>query len=118
AFGPALGGDGVRNVANYVRSLSGLTHDELKAAFGKTIFMNNCAACHGANGKGNQAMGAPNLTDRTWLYGGSEATIIETVTRGRNNQMPAHGELLGEGKVHVLAAYVWGLSHREKQVAK
>ena len=56
-------------------------------------------------------LGAPNLTDRTWLYGGSLATVMDTINRGRTNQMPAFGELLGEGKVHLLAAYVWGLSN-------
>jgi cytochrome c oxidase cbb3-type subunit 3 len=113
ALGPSLGAEGARNVANYVRSLSGLTNDGLKAAAGKETFMTVCAACHGPEGKGNPAMGAPNLTDKIWLYGGSEATILETLEKGRNGHMPAHGEILGEGKVHLLAAYVWGLSHKE-----
>lgn len=112
AFGSILGEQGVLNVANYVRSLSGLTHDNLKAAFGKPIFMTNCAACHGPEGKGNQMIGAPNLTDQIWLYGGTEKTVIETITNGRANHMPAHGPILGEGKVQVLAAYVWSLSHQ------
>jgi cytochrome c oxidase cbb3-type subunit 3 len=77
----------------------------------------NCAACHGADGKGSQAVGAPNLTDEDWLYGSSEAVITETVTRGRHNDgtrtlaMPAWKDTLGEARVHVLAAYVWGLSN-------
>lgn len=109
-FGPALGADGTKDVANYVRSLSGLAHDSLRAQRGKELFAQNCAACHGPEGKGTPAMGAPNLTDKTWLYGSSEATIIETVTKGRTNQMPAFQAFLGEDKVHLLAGYVLSLS--------
>ncbi|HZP92461.1 MAG TPA: cytochrome-c oxidase, cbb3-type subunit III [Burkholderiales bacterium] len=111
-FGAALGADGVKDVAHYVMSLSGLTHDSLRAARGKPIFEQNCVACHGPDGKGNQQIGAPNLTDKTWLYGGGETTIIETITQGRHGVMPAWGEFLGPAKVHLLAAYVWGLSNR------
>lgn len=111
-LGAALGGDGTKDVANYVRSLSGLAHDSLRAARGKELFAANCVACHGPEGKGMAALGAPNLTDKTWLYGSSEATIIETVTKGRNNQMPAFKELLGDAKVHLLAGYVLGLSKK------
>jgi cytochrome c oxidase cbb3-type subunit 3 len=68
-------------------------------------------ACHGAGGKGNPMLGAPNLSDKTWLYGGSAETIMETIRKGRNNTMPAFEDFLGESKVHVLAAYVWGLSN-------
>ena len=111
-MGAALGGEkDIENVAHYVLSLSNSTHDPIKAAFGKEKF-GACAACHGADGKGNQALGAPNLTDKIWLYGGSASTIMETIRNGRNNQMPAFEEFLGEGKVHLLAAYVWGLSHK------
>jgi cytochrome c oxidase cbb3-type subunit III len=110
-FGPILGEDGVRDAAHYVLSLSGLTHDGLRAARGKELYAANCAACHGSEGKGNPALGAPNLTDRTWLYGGGETSIAETIRKGRNNQMPAWGEFLGDAKAHVLAAYVWGLSN-------
>jgi cytochrome c oxidase cbb3-type subunit III len=107
----ALGSDkDVENVAHYVRSLSGLTSDPLKVAFGKSKFA-ACAACHGMDAHGNQMIGAPNLTDKTWLYGGSEDTIMETIRKGRNNTMPPWGEFLGEQKVHVLAAYVWSLSN-------
>jgi cytochrome c oxidase cbb3-type subunit III len=109
-MGPALGPDGVKQVAHYVLSLSGSKHDAALAGQGKTKFV-VCAACHGAEGKGNTQLGAPNLTDQIWLYGGDEATIIETITSGRSHSMPAHGEFLGEGKVHVLAAYIYGLSH-------
>jgi cytochrome c oxidase cbb3-type subunit 3 len=115
-FGAALGEDGVKNVANYVRSLSGRTVDPLRAQLGKPLFMANCAACHGADGKGNQQLGAPNLTDDIWLYGGSLPTVIETITKGRGEasaitRMPAHKDLLDEGKIHLLTAYVWGLSN-------
>ncbi|NTV09888.1 MAG: cytochrome-c oxidase, cbb3-type subunit III [Zoogloea sp.] len=109
AWGPTLGAEGVKDVANYVRSLSGLANDSLRAQRGKEIFAANCAACHGADGTGTQALGAPNLTDKTWLYGSSEATIIETVSKGRENRMPAWKEFLGEDKVHLLAAYVLSL---------
>jgi len=110
-MGEAVGGDKeVENVAHYVLSLSESAHDPIKAAFGKPKFA-ACAACHGADAKGNQAMGAPNLTDKTWLYGGSAETIMETIRKGRDNTMPAWSDFLGQGKVHVLAAYVWSLSN-------
>jgi cytochrome c oxidase cbb3-type subunit 3 len=95
-----------------VLSLSGLAHDSIRAARGKEKFAQNCAACHGPDGKGNPALGAPNLTDKVWLYSGSEAEISATITNGRNNQMPAWKDFLGEPKVHVLAAYVWSLSNK------
>jgi len=112
AQGEALGGDkDVENVAHYVLSLSGSSAaDPIKVAFGKTKF-GACAACHGAEGTGNPALGAPNLTDKTWLYGGSVDTIMESIRKGRNNVMPAFKDFLGEAKSHVLAAYVWSLSN-------
>lgn len=110
-FGAILGDDGVKDAAHYVLSLSGLTHDGLRAAKGKELFQANCAACHGAEGKGNHALGAPNLTDSTWLYGGGETTIMETIRKGRNGKMPTWGEFLGDAKSQVLAAYVWSLSN-------
>ena len=107
----AVGGEeGAKEVANYVRSLSGLKVDGELAAKGKTRFDAVCFACHGADGKGMQAIGAPNLTDKVWLYGSAEAKIIETVTKGRTNQMPAWKDFLGEAKIHLLAAYVLNLS--------
>jgi cytochrome c oxidase cbb3-type subunit 3 len=110
-MGAALGADkDIENVAHYVRSLSGLTADPVKVAFGKPKF-GACAACHGFDAHGNPALGAPNLTDKVWLYGGSAETIMETIRKGRDNTMPAWGEFLGEGKAHVLAAYVWSLSN-------
>ncbi len=108
-LGSALGDEGVKAVANYALSLSGGKHDATLAEKGKPMFA-MCAACHGPEGKGNQALGAPDLTDKVWLYGGSLPTIIETITKGRNGQMPAHKEFLGTAKVHLLAAYVYGLS--------
>ena len=113
-MGAAVGSaDDVQNLANYVLSLSDSGHDAARAALGKPKFAAaGCTGCHGADGKGNPALGAPNLTDKTWLYGGGIATIAETINKGRSNQMPAFGEMLGKGKVHLLAAYVWGLSSR------
>ena len=113
----ALGDEGTADVVAYVRSLSGLAHDSLKAQLGKPLFAQNCAACHGADGKGNPALGAPNLTDAIWLFGSSEAAIREGVVKGRNTNlsegttaMPAWGSL-GPDKIRLIAAYVWGLSN-------
>jgi cytochrome c oxidase cbb3-type subunit 3 len=114
----ALGSDkDVENVAHYVLSLSSSAHDPIKAAFGKPKFA-ACAACHGADGHGNQALGAPNLSDKVWLYGGSAETIMETIRKGRDNSMPAFKDFLGESKVHVLAAYVWSLSNGTEAAQK
>jgi cytochrome c oxidase cbb3-type subunit 3 len=113
-WGPVLGADGVQQVMAYVLSLSGRTlkgaavTGDLVAA-GKGRFMTMCTACHGADGKGNQALGAPNLTDGVWLHGGSVDDIRETITKGRNNAMPAHLGRLGDTKVRLLAAYVLSL---------
>ena len=117
-MGAAVGTDkDIENVAHYVQSLSGSNSDPIKTAFGKEKF-GACAACHGADGKGNQAIGAPNLSDKTWLYGGSVATIMETIRGGRNNVMPAFEEFLGDAKVHLLAAYVWGMSNASTVTAE
>jgi cytochrome c oxidase cbb3-type subunit 3 len=114
----ALGTDtDVENVAQYVLSLSGATSDPIKAVFGKAKF-GACAACHGADAHGNQAMGSPNLTDKIWLFGGSAATIMETIRKGRTSTMPAFQDFLGDAKVHVLAAYVWSLSNDKLDVAQ
>ncbi|MDR0777779.1 MAG: cytochrome-c oxidase, cbb3-type subunit III [Azonexus sp.] len=105
-----LGADTIKDLANYVRSLSGLPNDGVRAARGKEAFASaGCVGCHGEDGTGMQAIGSPNLTDKTWLYGSSEATIIETITNGRQNKMPAWKEFLGDAKVHMLAAYVLSL---------
>jgi cytochrome c oxidase cbb3-type subunit III len=114
SFGPALGDQGVKDVTHYVMSLSGLTSDSLRKARGEPLFKANCAACHGAEGKGNPLLGAPNLTDKTWLHGSGEPVIIETITRGRSSQMPAHKPLLSEAKIHLLTAYVLSLSQPAK----
>ena len=114
-MGAAVGGDaGAKDVANYVRSLSGLAHDAAAAARGKENFA-ACAACHGPEAKGNPALGSPNLTDATWLYGSSLETITETIVKGRSGKMPAHREFLGEERAHILAAYVYGLSQPVQQ---
>ncbi|MCX8146286.1 MAG: cytochrome-c oxidase, cbb3-type subunit III, partial [Azovibrio sp.] len=107
-----LGAETVKDLANYVRSLSGLPADSVRAAKGQEAFMTaGCAGCHGMDAKGMQAIGAPNLTDNVWLYGSSEAVITETIMNGRQNKMPAWKDFLGDGKVHLLAAYVYSLSH-------
>lgn len=108
----AIGKDGVKNVAQYVISLSGRKHDADMAKAGKTTFGMMCIACHGAEGKGNKFLGAPNLTDNTWLYGGSAGVIEQTIAKGRSGVMPAHKDFLGEDKVHLLAAYIYSLRNQ------
>jgi cytochrome c oxidase cbb3-type subunit 3 len=103
--------DDVKNVANYVLSLSGSPHDSLRASLGKAKF-GACAACHGMDGKGNQALGAPNLTDGIWLHGWGENAIVSIINTGKVNQMPAQADKLTEAQIHVLTSYVWGLSNR------
>lgn len=103
--------DDVKNVANYVLSLSGSQHDAALATQGKEKFA-TCAACHGPEGKGNQAMGAPNLADGVWLHGAGEAAIIKRINEGKINQMPAQSAKLTPEQIKVLAAYVWGLSNK------
>jgi cytochrome c oxidase cbb3-type subunit 3 len=107
----------VRNVAHYVLSLSGSPHDSLRASLGKSKF-GACAACHGMDGKGNHAMGAPNLTDDIWLHGWGENAIVNMINNGKVNQMPAQASKLTEGQIHVLASYVWGLSNKTVAAAK
>jgi len=100
----------VRNVANYVLSLSGSAHNDIARDIGRPKFA-ACAACHGADGKGNPMLGAPNLTDKVWLHGWGEDAIVAMVNNGKTNVMPAHGERLSAEQIHVLTAYVWGLSN-------
>lgn len=110
-----LGADTIKDLANYVRSLSGLPNDSVRAAKGKEAFTSaGCVGCHGMDAKGMQALGAPNLTDKVWLYGSSEAVIIETITNGRQNKMPAWKAFLGDAKNHLLTAYVYSLSQGAK----
>jgi cytochrome c oxidase cbb3-type subunit III len=117
AWGPVLGAEGLDNVSEYVMSLSGRKVDDAKAAAGKEKFKQLCVTCHGPDGKGSQTVGAPNLTDDIWLYGSSKKTIMETVEKGRQGLMPAHGEFLGSAKVHLLAAYIYSLSAGAGQAA-
>ncbi len=98
------------DIAQYVRSLSGLAHDQSRIVRGKKEYMNTCAACHGPEGKGNKALGAPNLTDDVWIYGSSEAAIVQGILNGRNNRMPAQEQTLSPEQIRLLAAWVWGLS--------
>jgi cytochrome c oxidase cbb3-type subunit 3 len=105
--------DDVKNVANYVLSLSGSPHDSVRAALGKPKFA-VCAACHGMDGKGNQALGSANLTDDIWLHGYGENAIIAMINNGKTNQMPAQAEKLTPSQIRVLASYVWGLSNNSK----
>ena len=110
-----LGADSIKDLANYVRSLSGLPNDSVRSAKGKEAFTSaGCVGCHGPEAKGMAAIGAPNLTDKVWLYGSSEATITETITNGRQNKMPAWKEFLGDAKVHLLSAYVLSVSQGAK----
>ncbi len=113
AWGAVLGEDGVRDVANYVLSLSKREGIDTEAsARGQTQFQALCAACHGANGTGTQALGAPNLTDNTWLYGGSFEQVTHTIRNGRAGVMPAHKDLLSTDKIQLIAAYVYSLSQK------
>jgi cytochrome c oxidase cbb3-type subunit 3 len=113
AWGTTLGDEGIADMTEYVRSLSGLDHDAEAAEKAAPKFQMLCMACHGADGKGNQLVGAPNLTDEIWLYGGSTKQIKFTLRNGRNGKMPAQADILGEDKVHVLSAYVYSLSNGE-----
>ncbi|NKB37219.1 MAG: cytochrome-c oxidase, cbb3-type subunit III [Gammaproteobacteria bacterium] len=100
----------IHAVAEYIRTLGGLSADDSLAAKGKANYSQYCMVCHGANGEGNPALGSPNLADDIWLYGGSSKKIIESIKDGRNGLMPPHENFLGEAKVHILAAYVYSLS--------
>jgi cytochrome c oxidase cbb3-type subunit III len=109
----AVGSDeNARAVAQYVLSLSGRANDPLKAQLGRKIFGDACAACHGADGKGSQAIGAPNLSDRIWLHGGTEKSIVETIKNGRQGHMPSHKQLLTADQIRVVSSYVWQLSNK------
>lgn len=109
AWGDALGKDGVKEVTSYVLGLSGRKVNAKEAAAGKSRFV-VCAACHGTDGKGNPAFGAPDLTDNTWLYGGSRRAVEATIMHGRHGVMPAWKDVLGEEKIQLISAYVWNLS--------
>lgn len=112
ALGDALGGEaGIHETAAYVQSLSGQSVDPALAAAGKARFA-ICGACHGMEGKGNPLMGAPDLTDSYWLYGGDKDAISESITKGRNGMMPAHGPILGPARARLVSAWVYARSQR------
>lgn len=110
----ALGEEGVQEVVSYALSLSGRKVNAREAAAGKARFV-VCAACHGTDGKGNPAVGAPDLTDQDWLFGDSRAAVTETVMNGRSGVMPAWKDILGEDKIQLVASYVWSLSNSESK---
>ena len=115
-MGAMVGSDeDIKSLANYVLSLSGSMHDAAKAGLGKEKFA-ACAACHGVDGTGNQALGAPNLADNIWLHGAGEAAIIDRIKNGKVNQMPAQKDKLTPEQIKVLAAYIWGLSNNAANV--
>lgn len=105
-----LGEDGVDDMVAYVLTLSGREAPADRAERGREKYATVCIACHGADGKGNQALGAPNLTDDIWLHGGAPAQIRDTLVNGRMNQMPAQLGMLGEDRLRLMAAYVKRLS--------
>jgi cytochrome c oxidase cbb3-type subunit 3 len=114
-WGAALGEGGVSDMTQYLLSMSGQQADPAQAAAGKAQFGLFCAACHGPDGKGNQMLGAPNLSDDVWLYGSTPEVIATTLTAGRNGKMPAHKTLLNEDRQRLLAAYVLSLSAPQAQ---
>lgn len=115
AWRSTLGDAGVADVLAYVLSLSGRSAPGGDVNHGKEIFSTTCVACHGEGGHGNPLLGAPNLTDNTWLYGGSVDTIRDVIANGRMGQMPAHGERLGTTRVRLVAAYVLSLGDGGRQ---
>ncbi len=114
-FAGTLKPDQIADAAQYVLSLSGRSTVPIAVGRGEATFKQVCSACHGQDGKGNVALGAPNLTDNIWLYGGSLATIVETLTKGRQGHMPAQKDILGEAQIHLLAAYVYAQSQEQAQ---
>jgi len=115
AWGQILGNEGVFNVSEYILSLGGRDTNTTAAAAGKLKYDQLCVACHAADAKGNPALGAPNLTDKVWLYGASQRSVMASISEGRNGIMPAHKDFLDEGKIHVLTAYVYSLSAGGKE---
>lgn len=117
AFGDQLGESGVRAVAAYVYTLNGREWPRQDLVErGKEQYQTVCASCHGPEGKGNQQLGAPDLTNDTWLYGGRMDTLRKTIAEGRNGNMPAHEPLLGADRGHVVSAYVYSLSQDGREM--
>jgi cytochrome c oxidase cbb3-type subunit 3 len=112
AWEPVIGEEKVQQAAAYVKALSEHRADDASVVPGKEVFGTYCAACHGANGDGNTMIGAPRLNDHVWLYGGDLPTIAQSIREGRQGKMPAHGELLSEERIQLLAAYVYSLSNK------
>ena len=108
-WGDVIGEDGVRSSTAYLLKLNGREADPETAEAGEQVYAQFCAACHGAEGEGNQMLGAPNLKNGIWLYGGTEEQISHSIRAGRNGVMPAHENLLGEDKIHLITAFVYGL---------
>lgn len=113
AWNNMLTNEQIFDTAEYVRQLSGRDADPVVASRGRKIFEQNCAACHGSDGRGNQQIGAPDLGNDIWLYGGSQKRIIESITHGRQGRMPPHGEFLGDAKIHLLVAYILSISEAD-----
>ncbi len=110
-LGAAVGGDeGVRNVTEHVLALAGREHDAAAAAAGQPMYAGLCGICHAVDGSGSQAIGAPDLTDDVWLHGGTRSDIARAIEVGFSNQMPAHSDILSEGRIHLAALYVYSLS--------
>lgn len=112
AFGAGIPEDQRYLLADYVQHLAGRAIDAARVDQGRPLFTANCAACHGPNGEGNQLLGSPRLTNEIWLHGSGRSAIVDVITNGRTNQMPAQEPVLGADRVHVLAAYVYSLSKR------
>lgn len=110
AWGDVIGEEGVTNVTAHLMQLNGREADEAQAVAGATVFKTYCSACHAADGSGNVALGAPNLRNGIWLYGGTTDQISHSVRAGRKGVMPSHEDTLSEDKIHILTAYVYGLS--------
>lgn len=108
----SLGEATVKNLVQYVLGLSGQSHDAAAAAAGEPMFKSICGACHGADGTGNPMLGAPNLSDGVWLYGGTPEAIEVSIHDGRQGHMPAWQSRLSEDEIHILAGYVHHLSQR------
>lgn len=110
ALGKALGEQGVSDITQYLLAQTGREHGKTAAARGRDQYAIMCAVCHGPDGTGDPALGAPNLTDNVWLYGGTAKAIAHSLSNGRNGTMPGFSEVLDQQKIHILAGYVNGLS--------